>query len=442
MEILLSIFYAFCFILLIRKMHFFRNCAIHPNLLTGIFILKIVAGILVWIIYTYYYTDRCQADIYKYFDDSKVMVHALFSKPLDFFRMLFGIDCGGTYFKEHYFDVMQHWYRPQESNMFNDNHTIIRFNALAHLFSFGYFNVHTVIMCFLSFTGLTALFKALAPFYPGKKNALIALIYLIPSVLFWSSGVLKESLLIFALGLLIRKCLIISAKQYKWTDILVLVFCILLLLILKVYILACLLPSLFTWYWVEKSSRKLILLKYLAIYAVYFAAALNLQHVSSDHNILETIVKKQKWFLGLARNSQSGSAFQMDVLNPTPSSFLKAAPEALMNSIARPFIWSKGNALSRMAALENSAIIVFILLCISKSKRMGAAERNLFIMLISYVLMLYLLIGWVTPVAGAIARYRVPGIPMLLAAFLLLVDENKINKLWTKTRSSQVPLPA
>ncbi len=34
------------------------------------FALKVFSGITLWLVYTYYYTNRMDADIYKYFDDA------------------------------------------------------------------------------------------------------------------------------------------------------------------------------------------------------------------------------------------------------------------------------------------------------------------------------------------------------------------------------------
>ncbi|MFQ5334662.1 MAG: hypothetical protein ACE5DN_01165 [Flavobacteriales bacterium] len=432
MEALLCTFYIALFVLLIFRMRFFRSTDIHPFTLTGIFLLKISFGLLLWYIYTYHYPDRSAADIYKYFDDSKVMLDALWDRPGDFFRMLFGIGCGADYFRTHYFDVMNHWYRPQTSNLFNDNHTIIRFNAIARIFSFGYFNVHTIFMNFFSFTGLIALYKALAGYFKGKTCVLFAVIFLAPSVLFWGSGVLKEGLLLFALGFLVSKWMMLANGKPGWWDALVLLLSFGLLLILKFYIIMCMLPGMSAWLWVEKTGRHHALIKYIITCTLAVVCALNVHHINPDLNVLETLVKKQRWFLGLVRHEQSGSAFQMDVLEPTFTGFLKAAPTALLNTFARPYVWEGGNVLSVLAGMENLLMLCFMAWCILSMGKPAPPQFNLFAMLLTYVVLLYLLIGWITPVAGAIVRYRVPGIPFLLAAFLLMADRRKIYNLWRK----------
>ena len=52
-----------------------------------------------------------------------------------------------------------YWFKPFSSNVFNDNITVIRFNAVIHLFSLGYYHVHSLLLSMLSFIGVVSIFK-------------------------------------------------------------------------------------------------------------------------------------------------------------------------------------------------------------------------------------------------------------------------------------------
>ena len=55
-----------------------------------------------------------------------------------------------------------------------------------------------------------------------------------------------------------------------------------------------------------------------------------------------------------------------------------------------------------------------------------------------FCLLLALVIGWTTPVIGALVRYRVPLLPFLLLAFMCIADPKRIPwPQWTRTN----PLP-
>jgi hypothetical protein len=167
--ILLAAGYLFLLLWWIRRSRFFTLPCLPKRHLAGLFLLKVLAGTALWWIYTYHYTDRPNADVYKYFDSSKPMYDALWSRPQDFFRMLFGIGNDTPYFTETYYMKMDHWFRKYESNLYNDSHTMIRFNAVVRIFSGGHIHVHTVFAAFLAFTGMTALARAFVRHPAGSR---------------------------------------------------------------------------------------------------------------------------------------------------------------------------------------------------------------------------------------------------------------------------------
>ena len=186
-EFLLSIFYFILFCFIISKISFFKDSQIPRYWFVFIYGVKVIASIFLTLLYTKYYTDRNTADIFKYFDDSLLMFEAIKTNPLDYLKMLLGVDTNYIYFTENYYQHMNHWTRPYSSNLISDSHIIIRFNAFVRLFSFGYFQVHNVFINFLSLFGLTLIFKAFKTFLNNKEKVLFYIIFFLPSILFWGS---------------------------------------------------------------------------------------------------------------------------------------------------------------------------------------------------------------------------------------------------------------
>ncbi|HNA33060.1 MAG TPA: hypothetical protein PL106_08045, partial [Flavobacteriales bacterium] len=193
--LLLALAYASLFLYAIRKVPFFSAPGLPRRWIGAFLLLKIVAGTALWYVYTYVHTDRATADIYRFFDDGNIMFRALPEHPLDYLRMITGIGNDQKRFDVNYYQVMNNWYRQYEGNLYNDAHTMIRFNAFVRLFSFGHYHVHTVFICFFCTIGLVALYRAFAPLLPGHERAWSLTLFVLPSVLFWTSGVLKEALL-------------------------------------------------------------------------------------------------------------------------------------------------------------------------------------------------------------------------------------------------------
>ncbi|MBU0763205.1 MAG: hypothetical protein KJ607_00055, partial [Bacteroidetes bacterium] len=202
MEIILTTIYTLAFLLLIYRMKFFRIEGVSRVALAVFFVIKVFCGIALIFIYSYYYTERTSSDIYNYFDDGNRIYSAIDDNPADYLRMLTGIESDAPHLMKYY-SKTNYWFKDYNYELFNDNRTIIRYNAFVRLFSFGYIEIHTVVMAFLSFAGLCGILKVFLPFLKNKNHLLVFAVFAFPSVMFWSSGVLKEGLVIFSSGLFV-----------------------------------------------------------------------------------------------------------------------------------------------------------------------------------------------------------------------------------------------
>ena len=178
---ILAMLYAALFTWLIRKHSFFQTEGISRNAFTFAFIVKIIFGFIFWAVYHFHAPYQGTSDAFLYFDDGKAIYKALYEHPLGYFKILLGFSDPSL---QHYLDNTGHWVRTFNQGLYNETRTVIRFNAIADIFSFGNYHVHTVFMCFVSFMGLTGMFKSFLPFLAGKKKELFAIVFFLPSVLF------------------------------------------------------------------------------------------------------------------------------------------------------------------------------------------------------------------------------------------------------------------
>jgi hypothetical protein len=491
-EFLLPAAYAALFIFIIYRMRFFHVQGLSPMLVSGIFLLKIFSGVAMALIYTYYYTDRTTADVFKYYDDSRIMHQALASKPSDFLKMLTGFRDDTDYFRSTYYIKMANWYRDFEST-YNDSRTIIRVNAFLRIFSFGYFHVHTVFMCFISLVGLTCIYKTFAPYMEDRRLPLVFLVFFLPSVMFWGSGVLKESIMLFGLGLLVYCFHRLLTHGFTIRRLLLVLGGLSILMVTKYYILAALITGLIANAWAWKTGLRNTLVKYLVVFAVLCAAAWAFVSVKPQYDPVEMLSQKQRNFINLARGGAyvandsiliylpieyrdrlvpagkdsiftikkntplmywkledvtdtlyttstddtsryelwwnivpSGSRINKQPLAPTFLGILKKTPEAITTVLFRPHLLEAHNLLMRMAAFENLLICLLMVFCILFFKR--PVSPPLFWLCISFVLILFAVTGLVTPVLGALVRYKMPALPFLAAAMLMIMDREKLVK--------------
>lgn len=425
-EILLSLLYTLVFAWIILKSKFFSLQGISKKAVIGVFLLKITAGVLMFFIYSFYYTDRATADIFKYFDDSKVMYDALFKNPLDYFRMLTGIANDSPYF-DQYYQQMNNWYRVFESNIYNDSHTIIRFNAFIRLFSFGYYNVHTVFICFLSLIGQAALYKFFYSFMKDKRRELFFAVFLMPSVVFWGSGVLKEGLLLFAMGMFLYYLGKLLNRKTIIKSIVLIALSTLLLLYTKYYIFIILLPLTLAYVWCRLTRPRLILLKYAVVLLLFALIGLNIHHIFPGYNVLQIIAQKQNDFVGLAIEMKSGSLISERLLQPDLGDMLLSFPTAFYNTLVRPYIFEAKSFIMLFAAAENLMILFLIILTLIFSSRKAFALPEFYLVLMFFT-GTFILTGLTTPVIGAMVRYKVPAMPFLMISLLFLINKEKLLK--------------
>ncbi len=358
---------------------------------------------------------------------------ALRSNPIDYFKLVFGIGNNTPAF-DHYYSEMHYWARKVDSSIYNDSHTIIRFNAIIRLFSFGHYNVHTVFICFLSLIGLTAIYKTFVTPLQDKKKELAFAVFLLPSVLFWGSGVLKEGLIFFALGLLIYY----ANRLLNMKAVLICVTTALLLAFSKFYVWIAIFPGLLLLVWVNQTSVKKVFVKYLVIITAVAAIGLNIDSFTSIQNPLVTLSQKQIEFDQLAFGKltdsnnnpipPANSLIHINKLEPTLYSFLRNSPQALKNTLLRPYIWEMRSPFILLAGLETILILLLMVVCLMFREPPKDIKWHYIIFCLSFVIIQFLIIGETTPVLGAIARYKTIALPFLMIAFLFLYDKETLLK--------------
>lgn len=424
-DILLSIVYIVIFIWIIKKSRFYQFDQYPFWVIAGLFLIKILSGIILIYFYTYYYTDRITSDIFKYFDDGNILFSALKDNPIDYFRMLTGIGSDAPHLMSYY-DEMGFWIKPFDYNLYNDNRTVIRFNALVRLISFGSIYVHNIFMNFLSFSGFIAILKVFASYFKKYKYILIFSIFLIPTTLFWSSGLLKEGILMFAFGMFFYYAISIISK-FSFRKLIVLILMLLLLAISKFYVLVAAIPGFFTYWILKKSERKYLLLKFLLVHLIFLLLASNIHHIAPKYNVLKIVSLKQHDFEKMLSKAQNvGSYYNIPKLEPNLFSFIKNSPIAFWNTLTRPYITEVHSPIALMSALENLFILLCIILTLAFFRKKYLNEPIIYF-LVSFVIIQFVLCGLTTPVMGALVRYKMPALPFLFVLLMFFIDFDKLS---------------
>ena len=295
MHILVAIIFASVLTWLLFNLKIIKNSTFSSTVFCGIFILKLFFGISFYLVYTAYYDDRQTSDMHKYYNDA-VKIYALTQHHTQsYLSILTGIDIDDR--DEAITQQLNFWYQEESASVINDSRMIIRFNLLMLPLSRGNIYLHLVMMVFLSFVGLFLIYHSLEQFFMTKERLLLLACFGIPSVMFWSSGIMKEGLLLFFFGILIHSLFTKTWAFYKRCICVILSFTG--MFFVKFYVALALVPSLLFiaihYFNQKKSNTQKLVITCLLIFvaSISFNAALN--------NLpLEKLSKKQNDFINLS----------------------------------------------------------------------------------------------------------------------------------------------
>jgi len=418
---------------ILKKWSFFKNSGIKFQTLCLLFSLKFIFGLIIFYVYSYYYTDRSTADIFKYFDDAKYLYETVYkNSPIQFWKIILGIQ-NETQEIHALLTKTNYWFKPFSSSVFNDNRTVIRFNAVIYLFSFGYYHIHTLVLCMFSFIGLTCVYRVYNQNFSNRKTELIIACFLIPSVLFWGSGVLKESILLCGIGTFFYSFTKLMENRNKLFFLIAISISISLLAVTKTYVLILFIPSILAWLVIRYLKPKQTGVIFLTINALLILFAFIAGKINSHLNFISDLTYKQKDFINVANYTKAGSTIQLKALDNSIWSFIKSLPEAFFNGLFRPTIFEIKNLFFAFSAIENLGIITLSLLVIVFFKKPTKNQLPFIYFGLYFSILLSVLIGWTVPVLGAIVRYKIPFLPFTFSILLLCIDFDKIKKTIKKT---------
>jgi hypothetical protein len=284
MQLLITGAYLLLFIFLIAKLKFFRFEGLSVRQLIGLFLVKCFAGGCVWLVYTYYYPG---SDFHMYFDSSRDMMQHLLS--------------GST-------GNIPAWNGSFEDAFYLNSRLVIITNVALHFISFHTIFVHLLFFCFFSFVGLTALYRAMRSHIGDKNYALVIGIYLVPSVLFWTSGIYKETLVMLFLGLFIFHTDFGLRKSYSVSQMVWTIISFVAMLFIKLHVAIALVPlMLLNVLYVRMGEKKF----WLSMMMVFIPAILLVCSLSmlSDHlNVFKLISDRQTKAISEAK----GGAFLLN----------------------------------------------------------------------------------------------------------------------------------
>ncbi|MFN8253136.1 MAG: hypothetical protein U0V75_14805 [Ferruginibacter sp.] len=432
-DFLLLPVYLFIFYLLIKK----RAAALETDELKKIFytafFLRMLGSVAYSMLVQYYYG---YGDSFTYYKGSSFINEQLL-KNLDNIKYLFTSSA-----------EFQQWFNTEEGDMYLSGYTAISSNnmvmKIAGIISFLAFNKFMIISLFFglfSFAGQWKLFEVFNDYNHGKFQKLMALAVLFtPSIWFWGSGLMKDSLCIGAAGFIISTLYnSIKKKQISIREWILLPFLVLMLYTVKNYILVIIMAGLALTFFVRYTFRiKNMLVRAAVIFAfvISFSGVLYFADFSSViNNVVEESYMQIQSFSQNYQNLQSEderskAGVQIENIDASLSGIIAKSPEAVFTCLYRPFLWESKKLIILFTSLESTLLLLATLYLLLKSRFVGffriCFSNSLIFFSLITSLFFALVIGFTTFNFGTMIRYKIILLPfyyfMLVAVFTKLSE--------------------
>ena len=303
---------------------------------------------------------------------------------------------------------------------------LTKLTSLVNLLTGDNYWVSGLYFSLISFLGAWYLVRTIATYIPSVRSAAAVAFLFFPSIVFWTSGLLKESLamaaLFFIAALFLR--LWFDRKADLWTFVVGAVAMVV-LWNLKYYYIGVLVPVVLTDFLyrsiVRKSTSASVGLRALIWMVIFLLPLVIISFLHPNFNldrISGVIVNNNSAYSEL---SDTGDYIRFDDLRATPFSIFANAPWALVSGLFRPWPWEAQTSAQVVAAVENTILIFLFAAALLRVKKLLTSTHRLLLgSIIVFVALSCVLITISAPNFGTLSRYRVGYLAFFV--FLILCD--------------------
>ena len=374
----------------------------------------------------YSYTDVGYSDTYNYFTFAKGISNV--------FRNCNLID-GFKVFYVDYDDLsltVKSFLSNQENliAIYSNNKFFVFLTGLVSFVTFDSYLSISLIYTFLGFIGNWLIFHTLCKLFPTLKNYFLFFILLYPPFIFWSSGVVKESLSICCIGILFYLIFNNNFTINMWRKIVLGSISVFVLYNVKSYLLFTFLFALvivlfliFIRSFQNKYVRLIVFCLFMAVFFIFIYYDFATFFLSE---IFQSIFNQ----ILIISNSQlqaGGSSYDLGTINSDFGGILRYLVASVNVSLFRPYLWEVDKPQLLLSAIDSLFIsglfMSFIFLKWSVGRIKEILKNKLLIFSFVFIIAIACQIGAISFNFGTLLRYKTPIYPFLFSFFLIIYQE-------------------
>lgn len=393
---------------------------------------RIFGALAIGFIYQYYYSG---GDTFTYHTHgSRPLWEALIETPVNGIRAFF---YHGTYGAGLWDIAEKIWYWRDSSSFF-----IIQIATVFDLITFSTYSATAVLFSVLAFAGGWMLYLVFYQSHPKAYRILAYCCLFVPSVIFWGSGILKDTVTLAFLGIgtyCIFKMMI--GRKIRLPLILLLIVSFYVIFSVKEYILISLIAGIIVWvasnylFKIRSVVSRLLLIPTVTILCVVFSYLIINEVMGEDSRYSfdrlanTSMITARDIRFGWGARSGDGSGYTLGALDGTWQSMIALAPAAINVSLFRPYLWEVTNPLMMLSAIEALMTLCFTLyvLAVVRINIFKYVKAEIIFCLV-FVLIFAFGVGVSTFNFGTLSRYKIPLLPFYWSMLAIIYSSWKEDK--------------
>lgn len=401
---------------------------------------KIIGAIALGFLYQFYYDG---GDTFNFHTiGSRLIWEAFWESPGKGFDLLLS---RGEYLAGTYGYASKIYFYQDQSSFF-----VIRIATLFDLLTFSTYSGTAVLFALFSFIGSWAFFMAMYRQSPQLHFPVALAILFIPSVIFWGSGLLKDTVTFSCLGLMTYSISNIFMKRHqKIGSIFLLVISAWIIFSVKKYILLCFLPAALLWIYADRIAKirsiilKTLIIPVIAILLVgtgYFSIVLiGMDDPRYSLDKIAMTAQITAYDIGFYSGKDAGSGYSLGELDGTFKNMINKAPQAINVSLFRPYLWEIRNPLMFFSAIESFFFLGLTLYAIAKSRStiFRAMANPVVIFCFVFSLTFAFAVGVSTFNFGTLSRYKIPLLPFYALGIIYLLNYSNKDKKFSPLETTE-----
>jgi hypothetical protein len=401
-----------------------------PFFLTGL-VFKLLGAIASGLIYQYYYKG---GDTMYFYASASSLYDIFFNDFFSFFKFLLPNPLESYPYLANYPSCFLYLNDPK-------SWTVIRIAGILNLFAFDSYLVTALFFSLFSFFASWKFLSLMIILYPNLKKQLFYCVFLIPSVLFWGSGIFKDTLTLSGLLLFVYYSYFVFIKgENIWLNGFKAFLSIYLVSEIRFFFVVIIIPCIFLWFFANyrdkirnRLLRQISFPLLLTISITIITVGLG-KFVANSKDFSKDALKEKTEGIQQWHASLGGSAYTLgDVDLSDNNAILKLFPAGVNVTFFRPYIWETHTLFQMISAFQSLFFLIYTIYTIYKAKIVNLlayiGSESFVIFGLVFSIFYAFMAGFTSYNFGALDRYKIPALPFYMIALVIINYRSELRML-------------